>query len=77
MTGDMNGKYGLVSQFKPNLKQRMLHFVENGIDTMAQKFDCFIFATKDMAKGFHVEKSHLSLWSVHIRRQSIFQKENL
>lgn len=56
MTGDMNGKYGLVSQFKPNLKQRMLHFVENCIDTMAQKFDCFIFVTKEMAKGFHVEK---------------------
>lgn len=56
ITGDMNGKYGLVSQFKPNLKQRMLHFVEDKIDAMAQEFDCFVFATKDMAKGFHVEE---------------------
>lgn len=55
ITGDMNGKYGLRSQYKANLKQYLLKFVENRIDYMAKKFDCFVFATKDMAKAFEVD----------------------
>lgn len=55
MTGDMNGKNGLNSQFKPNLKQKLLHIVENKIDVLAKQFDSYIFATKDMAQGFGVE----------------------
>lgn len=55
ITGDMNGKYGLVSQYKHNLKQYLLKFVEHRIDKMAREFDCFVFATKDMAKAFGVE----------------------
>ena len=55
VTGDMNGKYGLVSQFKPNLKQRITRFVEKAIDSMAKSFDCFVFATKYMAEAFGVQ----------------------
>lgn len=53
-TGDMSGKFGLTSQFKPSLKERLTHFVEYSINEMAPKFDCFVFATKDMAEGFGV-----------------------
>lgn len=56
ITGDMNGKYGLKSQYKTNLKQVLLKFVEKKIDIMAKSFDCFVFATKDMAKAFGVDK---------------------
>lgn len=55
ITGDMNGSYGLPSQEKVNLKDRLLHYIENRIDKIAKFFDCFVFATKDMAKGFGVE----------------------
>lgn len=55
ITGDMNGMYGLASQYKPNLKQKLLRYVENKIDSMAKEFDCFVFATKMMAEGFGVE----------------------
>ncbi len=54
ITGDMNGTFGLASQYKPNLKERLTHFVEHSIDKMAPKFDCYVFATKDMADGFGV-----------------------
>ncbi len=53
-TGDMNGQYGLVSQYKPNLKQRLIHFVDYSINRMAPEFDCFVFVTKYMAEGFGV-----------------------
>lgn len=55
ITGDMNGKYGLKPQHKPNLKQRLLKIVENSIDKMVKSFDCFVFATKYMAEAFGVE----------------------
>lgn len=55
LTGDMNGARGLAAQFKPNLKERLTHFVEIGINRMVPQFDCFVFATKDMAEGFGVE----------------------
>lgn len=54
ITGDMNGQYGLRSQNRVNLKQRLLRFVETKIDRYAKQFDCFVFATKDMADGFGV-----------------------
>lgn len=53
-TGDMNGKYGLTSQYKPNLKEKLTHYVEYSIDKMAPTFDCFVLATKYMAEGFGV-----------------------
>ena len=53
-TGDMNGKCGLASQYKPNLKEKLTHFVEYSIDKMAPTFDCFVLATKYMADGFGV-----------------------
>lgn len=55
ITGDMNGKYGLASQYKPNLKQKLLRIIENRIDNMVKTFDCFVFATKDMASAFGVD----------------------
>lgn len=55
ITGDMNGRYGLVSQYTPNLKQLLLKIIENQIDQMAKRFDCFVFATKNMAHAFGVE----------------------
>ena len=54
ITGDMNGRFGLTAQSKPNLKQRLTRFLEKRIDKMAKEFDCFVFATKDMAEGFGV-----------------------
>ena len=54
ITGDMTGKYGLVSQSKPNLKRRLATILEAAIDKLAQKFDCFVFATKYMAEALGV-----------------------
>lgn len=54
ITGDMIGQYGLAQQFKPNLKERMIQRMGKKIDAMAKSFDCFVFATKDMADGFGV-----------------------
>ncbi|OUP86863.1 UNVERIFIED_ORG: hypothetical protein B5F06_06670 [Lacrimispora saccharolytica] len=56
ITGDMNGKFGLASQYKANLKSFLLKFVERKIDRMAKDYDCFVFATKNMAEAFEVEK---------------------
>lgn len=55
ITGDMNGQYGLQSQYKRNLKQLLTRRMEKKIDQMALGFDSFVFATKDMAKAFGVE----------------------
>ncbi len=54
ITGDMNGQYGLASQYKMNMKQRLIHRMEKKIDRMAKEFDSFVFATKDMAAAFGV-----------------------
>lgn len=55
-TGDMNGKYGLPSQDCKKLKTRMIGFLENGIDSLARKFDSYILVTKPMAEAFGVEE---------------------
>lgn len=60
-TGDMNGRYGLAGQYKPNLKQKLTHYVEFSIDKMAPMFDCFIFVTKYMAEGFGVADKPFSV----------------
>ncbi len=54
ITGDMNGQYGLQSQYKKNLKQMLTRRMEKKIDKMAKEFDSFVFATKDMATAFGV-----------------------
>ena len=55
-TGDVPGKHGLVSQRKRNIKQVLTElFVERSISNLAQKFDCFVFVTRDMATAFEVE----------------------
>lgn len=53
-TGDMNGQYGLASQYEHSLKEKLIHFVEYSINQMVPTFDCFVFATKYMADGFGV-----------------------
>lgn len=55
VTGDMTGKFGLASQYKPNLKQHMITVMNKMIDAMAKRFDCFVFATRAMADAFGVE----------------------
>ncbi len=55
ITGDMTGKYGLQSQYKPSLKQKLTGNLEQKIDSLAKSFDCYVFATKDMATAFGVE----------------------
>ena len=55
ITGDMTGKFGLVSQYKPNLKQYMITGMNKMIDAIAKRFDCFVFATRAMASAFGVE----------------------
>ena len=56
-TGDVPGRYGLQSQFSRNIKQILTErFVDRNILKLAQKFDCFVFVTKDMAKAFEVEE---------------------
>lgn len=60
ITGDMNGKYGLPSQNKANLKQFLLKGVNRRIDKLATKFDSFVFATEPMADAFGVQdKPHV------------------
>ncbi len=54
-TGDVPGKYGLCPQEKMNLKRFLIEqIVDKGIMKMADAFDCFVFATKDMAEAFDV-----------------------
>lgn len=60
-TGDMNGKYGLKSQYRPNFKEKLTHYVEYSIDKMAPEFDCFIFVTKYMAEGFGVSNKPVTV----------------
>lgn len=60
ITGDMNGKYGLASQYKKNLKSRLTVYLEKRIDKLATKFDSYVFATEPMATAFKVsEKPHV------------------
>lgn len=54
ITGDMTGSFGLQGQFKKNLKQRLTYRLEARIEKLAPRFDCYVFATKDMADGFGV-----------------------
>ncbi len=54
ITGDMTGKFGLASQHKPSLKQKLTGNLEQKIDALAKAFDCYVFATKDMAEAFGV-----------------------
>lgn len=56
ITGDMTGKYGLVSQYKRGLKQWLIGYVEKAIDKMAKSFDSFVFATRDMAEALGVQE---------------------
>lgn len=56
-TGDIPGKYGLMSQFRKNLKQLLIEkFIDTTIMKLAKKYDCFVFVTKEMAKAFGVEE---------------------
>lgn len=56
-TGDVPGKYGLQSQYKKNLKQKLIDkLVNEKIIEMAKSFDCFVFVTKNMANAFGVQE---------------------
>lgn len=55
ITGDMNGSFGLNSQFKKNLKQKLTEKIEKSVDKMILDFDGYVFATKDMATAYGVE----------------------
>ena len=55
ITGDMVGKYGLKSQSRDNIKQKLLLHVEKSIEKMVGEFDSFVFATKYMASAFGVD----------------------
>lgn len=55
ITGDMNGNYGLQSQYRKNIKYLLTKQLERKIDFLATQFDCFVFATKDMAEAFKVK----------------------
>lgn len=56
ITGDVPGRHGLISQKKNGFKQRMIFILEKLINRLVPKFDCFAFATGDMAKAFGVDK---------------------
>ena len=55
VSGDIPGKFGLKSQYKDNLKEKMIERMEKSILLMAKEFDSFVFQTKYMAEGFGVE----------------------
>ena len=55
ISGDIPGKYGLKSQYKDSLKQKLIGRMEKSILRMVKDFDAFIFQTKYMAEGFGVE----------------------
>lgn len=54
ITGDVPGKFGLKSQFKNNIKQKMIDIMEKSIFKMSQKFDTYIFQTKYMHEAFNI-----------------------
>jgi glycosyltransferase involved in cell wall biosynthesis len=54
ISGDIPGKFGLKSQYKDTLKQRMIEKLDKSILSMVKKFDSFVFQTKYMAEGFDV-----------------------
>ncbi len=54
ITGDMTGNYGLMSQHKMNLKQRLTNIMDNYIEKLVKEYDCYVFATRDMATAYGV-----------------------
>lgn len=55
ISGDIPGKFGLKSQYKDTLKQKMIEKMEKSILAMVKKIDSFVLQTKYMAEGFGVE----------------------
>ena len=55
ISGDIPGKFGLKSQYKDSIKQKMIEKMEKRILLMVKKFDCFVLQTKYMAEGFCVD----------------------
>ena len=55
ISGDIPGKFGLKSQYKDSLKQKMIERMEKSILRMVKEFDSFILQTRYMAEGFGVE----------------------
>ena len=55
ISGDIPGKFGLKSQYKDSLKQKMIERMEKDILQMAKQFDSFVLQTRYMAEGFGVE----------------------
>lgn len=55
ITGDMTGHTSGLSPFREGkLKKSMRLLVDMAVEKLALSFDCFVFATKDMAEGFGV-----------------------
>lgn len=54
ISGDIPGKFGLKSQYRDTLKQKMIEQMEKNILQMAKAFDSFILQTKYMAEGFGI-----------------------
>lgn len=54
ISGDIPGKFGLKSQYKDSLKQKMIERMEKSILQMAKQFDSFVLQTQYMAEGFGV-----------------------
>lgn len=55
ISGDIPGKFGLKSQYKENIKQKLIVKMEIDILKMAKEFDSFVLQTKYMAEGFEVQ----------------------
>ena len=55
ISGDIPGKFGLKSQYKDTLKQKMIDKLDRNILSMVKEFDSFVLQTKYMAEGFGVE----------------------
>jgi len=54
ISGDIPGKFGLKSQYKDTLKQKMIEKMEKRILSMVKEFDSFVLQTKYMAEGFDI-----------------------
>ena len=55
ISGDIPGKFELKSQYKDNIKQKLINNMSVKIREMAKEFDSFVLQTKYMAEGFEVE----------------------
>ncbi len=55
ITGDMTGEFGIPSQARHNIKERLIKRIDRNINALVKEFDCFVFQTKYMAEGFGVE----------------------